>query len=108
MRGSNEDWLFPGEAGGHKGLTTLSDQISDRIMDGTGIDMTSHMFRHAAGAIVLQRFPGNYELVRRLLGHKNIKTTTDFYIGLESTQASEIYGNLIIDHVRDHGGEAHG
>jgi integrase len=59
--------------------------------------MTTHQFRHAAGAIILERRPGEYELVRRLLGHKNIQTTINSYIGLESIHASEIFTGMISD-----------
>ena len=57
--------------------------------------MTVHQFRHAAAAIILKNNPGNYELVRRVLGHRNQQTTISFYCGLETTQASIIFGDLI-------------
>jgi len=99
VRGSNEPWLFPGEAGGFKTLTTLSDQVSIRIVKATGLRTTIHQFRHAAGAIILKNRPGEYELVRRLLGHRNIQTTINFYCGLETTQASETFATLVREHV---------
>jgi integrase len=95
IRGSNEPWLFPGGKHGRKRLTTLSTQITDRIEAATGLRMTAHQFRHAAAAILLRARPGEYELVRRLLGHRDIKTTNNFYCGLETTQASEIFANII-------------
>src|SRR3954454_16182867 len=94
-RGSNQPWLFPGENGGHKMLASLGIQISDRIRAATGIKMTVHQFRHAAAAILLKNRPGEYELVRRLLGHRNIQTTISFYCGLETMQATRIYGEII-------------
>jgi hypothetical protein len=57
LRGSNEDWLFPGQQGGAKGKISFSGQISGRILRGTGLQMTTHQFRHAAGAIILMRRP---------------------------------------------------
>ena len=57
--------------------------------------MTVHQFRHAAGALILWRRPGEYELVRQLLGHRNVQTTIDAYIGLESIRASEIFGKIV-------------
>jgi integrase len=95
VRGSNEPWLFPGEGRGRKTLATLGTQITERIQDATGVRMTAHQFRHAAAAILLKHRPGEYELVRRLLGHRNIETTKNFYCGLETTQATEIYGDII-------------
>jgi len=60
-----------------------------------------HQFRHAAGAIILKKRPGEYELVRQLLGHKNVQTTINSYIGLDGIQASEIYNKIILDHIND-------
>jgi integrase len=91
LRGSNEDWLFPGQRGGAKGKISFSGQISDRIYKATGLRMTVHQFRHAAGALILKKRPGEYQLVRLLLGHRDVQTTINAYIGLENIHASEIY-----------------
>lgn len=99
LRGSNERWLFPGEGQGHKDKKAFSKQITERIEKSTGLRMTVHQFRHAAGAVFLKHRPGNYEVVRRLLGHRNIQTTMHFYCGLETTQASEMYGRIIRERV---------
>jgi hypothetical protein len=97
LRGRDEDWLFPGQQGGTKGKTCLSGQITERIYEATGLRMTVHQFRHAAGAKILQKRPGEYELVRQLLGHKNVQTTIKCYIGLQSIQASEIFSEIVIE-----------
>jgi integrase len=97
LRGRNEDWLFPGQRSGAKGKISFSGQITQRIHKGTGLRMTVHQFRHAAGAIILQHRPGEYELVRQILGHRSVQTTINAYIGLESIRASEIFGEIIKD-----------
>jgi integrase len=101
LRGSNEDWLFPGEKGGAKDKISFSGQITARILKGAGLRMTVHQFRHAAGAIILLRRPGEYALVQQLLGHRSVQTTIDSYIGLENLRASEIYGKLVTDLMDD-------
>lgn len=98
VRGSNELWLFPGENGSHKTPSMFSDQITKVVLKATGVRLTAHQFRHAAAALILQRDPGNYEFVRRVLGHKNIQTTINFYIGLETTQASQRFGEIVREH----------
>jgi hypothetical protein len=95
MRGSNADWLFPGELGEHKEKISFSTQIVDRVQKSTGLRITVHQFRHAAGALILKHRPGEYELVRRILGHKSIKTTMNFYLDLETTQASELFTDIV-------------
>jgi integrase len=101
VRGSNEQWLFPGQRGGAKHNSSLSGQISKRIYKAIGLRITVHQFRHAAGAIILRHRPGEYELVRRLLGHRNVQTTVNAYIGLENIQASEIFGKIVMEHLGD-------
>ena len=95
MRRSNADWLFPGEAGNQKEKISFSTQIVERVQKSTGLRITVHQFRHAAGALILKHRPGEYELVRRILGHKSVQTTKKFYLSLETTQASEIFTDIV-------------
>jgi hypothetical protein len=99
LRGSNGGSLFPGQCSGAKQKAKLSTQITERIFKATGLRMTVHQFRHAAGALILQRRPGEYELVRRLLGHRNLQTTINAYVGLENIQASEIFSKIVMEHM---------
>ena len=63
--------------------------------------MTVHQFRHAAAALILQHRPGEYELVRRILGHRSVQTTINSYVGLENIQASEIFSKIVMEHMDD-------
>ena len=58
--------------------------------------MPAHRFRHAVAKIFLDRNPGQYEVVRQLLGHKNIKTTIEFYAGAEGAAAARHYSATIL------------
>jgi integrase len=95
LRGHNHDWLFPGQRGGAKQSISFGTQIVNKIQKVTGVRVTSHQFRHAAGALLLKKYPGNYELVRRVLGHRSIETTIKFYVGLENIQASELLAEVV-------------
>lgn len=95
LRGSNDLWLFPGETGVCKDAKTLSGQITERIEKIVGLFITVHQFRHAAAAMWLKHHAGDYETIRRTLGHRNIQTTTKFYCGLETMQANEMFGGLV-------------
>ena len=101
LRGRNEDYLFPGQREGAKEKISFSGQIVGRIFKATGLKMTVHQFRHAAGAIILKQRPGEYELVRQLLGHRSVQTTITSYIGLDGIQASEIFTNIVMAHMGD-------
>jgi integrase len=101
VQGSNHDWLFPGAGHEHKDTKTLSEQISLRLWKELGLEATPHQFRHAAAYIMLKADPGNYELVRRVLGHRSITTTLNFYIGLETLEATRQFGEMVTDLMRD-------
>jgi integrase len=73
----------------------VSDQVTSFIEKAIGLRLTVHQFRHLSAAIILKHQPGNYELVRLLLGHRTVQVTIRNYIGLESTHAGEVYGDLV-------------
>src|SRR5882672_4807159 len=100
VRGSSAAWLFPGVAGEPKTANMFSTQITERIQKATGVRMTVHQFRHACAAIYLKHHPSEYETVKRLLGHRNIQTTINFYCGLETTQANATFGKIIREHIK--------
>jgi integrase len=95
LRGSNELWLFPGETGSYKTPSMFSEQITDAVEKATGLRVRTHQFRHAAAALILKMRPGDYEFVRRVLGHRSLRTTTNFYIGLEALTANERFGEIV-------------
>jgi hypothetical protein len=95
MRGNNGNCLFPGLNGDHKEKISFSTQIVKQVERSSGMRITVHQFRHAAGALILKHRPGAFDLVRDLLGHKSTETTRKFYIDLETTMASEIFTEII-------------
>ena len=95
VRGSDHGWLFPGDGDDHKTEHWLGIQIKDRIQEATGLQITPHQFRHAAAALWLKQRPGDYESIRRVLGHRTLRTTTNFYCGLETIHATELFGRVI-------------
>jgi integrase len=100
LRGANAAWLFPGESDQPKATLLLGQQITARIQKAIGLRITPHQFRHAAAAIYLKHRPGDYETVRRVLGHRDIQTTVRFYCGLETMQATEQFGKLIRQQIK--------
>jgi integrase len=106
MGGADHDWLFPGADEGHKRSNVLSQQISERLWKELGLEITPHQFRHAAAYLMLKADPGNYELVRRVLGHSSMSTTREFYIGLESLEATRMFGEIVTDLIQDEPSQA--
>ena len=79
------------------GWTTLRRRITDAIRKNVGVEFTPHNFRHLAGFIYLHKYPGGYEMARRLLAHKNGSTTLDHYVGLENDAAHKSFTQLLTD-----------
>jgi hypothetical protein len=70
-------------------------QITRAVEAHVGARMTPHQFRHTVAKIFLDRRPGEYETVRKMLGHKDLTTTYDCYSGAE-TQAAEHFDDVIL------------
>lgn len=96
--------LFPGEQGGPKKPSTLGVQIAKRVQTYLGVPVNPHLFRHIAAKLYLDRRPGEYALVSRLLNHKSVATTMRAYTGTESVSAARHYQTLVQD-LRGAGGK---
>jgi site-specific recombinase XerD len=90
-------YLFPGENGGAKHPSTIEDQIIGTLRNRAGLRMTVHAFRHVAAFLYLKAHPGEYAFVSRLLGHKSIQTTIDFYCAFEAKFAALHYDKTILE-----------
>jgi integrase len=91
--------LFPGIGGGPKNQAFFGTQISRTIRAHTGLQVHPHLFRHITAKLFLDANPGSYEVVRRVLGHRSIDTTTAFYTGLETPAAVRHFDRTIL-HLR--------
>ena len=92
--------LFPGAKGCAKSPGTLSMQISKMVERYTGMKFNTHLFRHAGGKIFLDARPGQYEVMRRVLGHRSIATTTSIYAGAETRSAGVHFAAVIAERRR--------
>jgi integrase len=91
------DWLFPGrQLGRPKSQDGLRDQITRVLAERCGVAMHPHLFRHLAAMLTLQREPAAYGLVQRILGHRQLSTTTSFYTGLETPRALQHYHQTVL------------
>lgn len=87
--------VFISRNGRQKTPGALGVQIASFIKEHVGVDMHVHLFRHLAGYLFLRAHPGEYEPVRQLLGHKSIRTTVDFYVGLEQEHSFRRYDEIL-------------
>jgi integrase len=80
-------FLFPGKGGKAKGRAVLGFQISRAIRERIGLKVNPHAFRHIATKIGLAAEPGNYGMMRLVMGHKSVTTTERHYAGTEGPVA---------------------
>lgn len=92
---SSSPYLFPGRVNGHKQLAHMSAQLAKLTAEEIGVRITAHQFRHIGGYLYLQQYPGDYEVVRQLLGHKKIETTMQFYCGMEREAAVRVWDRCL-------------
>lgn len=88
--------LFPSARGPHKDQNTLAIQIGQTVRRYTGFTVNPHLFRHIGALIYLDLNPGGYEVMRRVLGHKKMDTTSNFYAGLETLRAARHFDEEIL------------
>ena len=92
-------YLFPGQgADGAKPITHqgMRDAIKGTLRTHVGVELSPHQFRHLAARLFLEAYPGHYEEVRQLLGHKTITTTTRHYSGIESEATARRFDEVIL------------
>jgi integrase len=93
--------LFPGEGGNSKAASTLAGQIMKAVFQYTGLKVNVHLFRHIAAKLYLDRNPGDYVTVQRVLGHKSIATTTSIYTGMETRAAGRHFAKVVRQRLND-------
>jgi integrase len=92
----HEDHLFPfGETRATQ--AHFGDLLTQRVHRVSGLRVNTHLFRHIAAKLYLDEYPGQYEVVRLLLGHKSLTTTIKFYCGLEREAAVNQYTKTVVD-----------
>ena len=62
-----------------------------------GFTINPHLYRHLAAYFYLPDHPGDYETIRRLLGHKSLETTLMFYADFERLTASRRFAENVLE-----------
>ena len=96
VTGKRPDAVFVTWAGKPRTQAAIKVAIEKTVLRHLGVKLTPHQFRHLAAKIILDANPGAYELVRQMLGHKNMKTTTNFYAGIDTRRAGRAHAELIM------------
>ena len=92
--GRRPDKVFVTKEGKPRSQAAISIAIHKTIARYLGLKVTPHQFRHLAAKLELDISPGSHELVRELLGQKNIRSTR-YYAGFNSLRAGRAHAELI-------------
>jgi integrase len=88
--GRKPDRLFVNPDGTPKTAQTLAWLIRRTCRRHAGVEVSPHKFRHLAAKVVLDDSPGAIEL-----GHENLKTTANFYSGIDTRRAARHHHSLL-------------
>ena len=109
LMNGHSDYVFPGaRPGTHLSLNQFSRRYSRTLGKELGLDVHLHLMRHIGSLLYLNERPGNYEVVRRVLGHAKLSSTMDNYVGLETDAAVEHFDQVILairDRIRQETGD---
>ena len=95
--GPTNRYLFPGsKVDGPISVNALREAVEGAIAELVGVELNPHLLRHFAAWLHLRAYPGDYETVRRVLGHKDINTTIQYYVGLEVEFAARKFDSVVL------------
>jgi integrase len=87
--------FFVTHRGKPRSQATIAIAIYKAVLRHLGVKVTPHQFRHLCAKLHLDRNPGAYELVRQMLGHSSVKTTANFYAGVDTLRAGRAHAELV-------------
>jgi len=88
-------YLF-GAGGKQRSAQHLGEWLSQAVTRETGAEFNVHLARHFAAWNFLRLNPGQYEVVRQVLGHRNIEVTIAHYVGLEADSAARHFDGAVL------------
>lgn len=84
--------LFTSDLPGRpKRADTLGKQLTRLVHGSLGLEVNPHLYRHLVHLVVLNRFPGAYAMISRILGHKSLETAIRNYAGEDMAIALRAY-----------------
>jgi integrase len=96
-RAEGSRMLFPKTDGRAKVGRVLAAGLCSVMRRELGIDFNVHLFRHLGCFLYLRSHPGEIDVMRRVLGHKNVATTLRFYAFIEQSEAFRLFDQHVLD-----------
>ena len=89
-------YLFPHRDGGPRHRGVIWGSVTKLTDLHVGFPINPHLFRHIGAQFFLKAHSGNYEVLKRTLGHSSIDTTTRSYAGAEDDAAIRMYDENVL------------
>jgi integrase len=96
LPGAASRWLFPQRGGSHANSNSFGTRLSKVIRQHTGIEMTTHMFRHFLTEIYHEAVPGDNLTIQLALGHSSPHTAPRFYMRRNATKAVDHFSEKVL------------
>jgi integrase len=95
LPGSDGPYLFPGKSGGPRSHNTMRHDFETAVFKHTGLRVNPHLMRHATAMLAINDDPANLPMVAQRLGHSNLQTARNFYLGNESRPSSRVMNKIL-------------
>jgi len=95
----NSTMLFPARKNDEGSYSRLTVRLMAEIHRRVGVRFNPHLYRHLLGWVWRKEDPTKLPQVQILLGHKNLKTTLQFYVDLDETLALQSWSDYLEDRV---------
>jgi integrase len=89
-------YLFPKSDGMPKEGRVFADAICRVMERELGIRFNMHLFRHLGCYLFLRSHPGQLDVMRRVLGHRDATTTMRFYAHVEQSDAFRLFDSHVL------------
>jgi integrase len=96
-RGTGPRYLFPRPDGIAMSGKSLAFTICYALWRDLGIKFNVHLFRHLGCFLYLRSHPGQLDVMRRVLGHRDGETTRRFYAFVEQSQAFQLFDQHVLN-----------
>lgn len=95
LPGSDGPYLFPGKNGGPRSHNTMRQDFEHAMFKHTGLKVNPHLMRHATAMLAINADPANLPMISQRLGHSNMNTARQFYMGNESRPSSRVMNDIL-------------
>ncbi len=93
-------YLFPGIADQPMTRQAFGASLKKIMLERIGCEINPHIMRHRAAVAYLKKHPGEFEVVRQILGHKTEQTARRSYTGPERDAAFDRFDQSVLESMK--------